>query len=404
MRFTDEKGTALGLIGAAARGCPEVPGSFAPTGDGDLRPAVYAPEASYTETAASALASLFPEDLDPLLAERLAARAFAEPPAIHGPDADILVLDYSSGPSGSGADMETALLAGILAGVARRGGPRLLLADGSGPEGEALSEAIDGVRDLSLVLLYPQGQAASGLRSQRLARQGGQVTLLSVRGDRGAVEGLIREAAGRSLAGMAVTAAGPANPARVAARIVSLATSFSLLRTGIAGDLYYGIRGGDGLGLAACLWAWRLGLPLTGIILSVGEKGVLGIEAAGRNLVDRFDADRPGVIRSLAMLEPVDRETALRSRAALEAAGGPALDLASAMTLAAAERSLDAGLRGHARIVVPLGALPRWDEASGPDASGDYPGGGLRDARVDAEIGPSLPELERALTAGGLFG
>ncbi|MGA2546117.1 MAG: hypothetical protein ABSF43_06195 [Rectinemataceae bacterium] len=393
MQFIDGKDGILGLMDAAARGYPATSGAFAPTGNGDLRPAVYAPEASYTETAASAVAALFPEDFDPLMAARLAARAFAVAPERSEHTEDIVIADFTSGPSGSAADSEAAFLAGILAAVARRSGPRLLLADGTGPEGAALSEAIVGLRDLRLVLLYPADQAASGVRSQRLAREGGQLSLVTVHGDGLAVDRLIREAAGKTVAGMAATAAGPANPARFAARIVALASTFSMLRIGVASDFFMGIGAGDGLGFAACLWAWRLGLPLTGIVLSVGEKGVLELDAAGRDLVDRFDAERPGVIRSLALLQPVDRESALRSRAALEAEGGPALDLASAMTLVAAERSLEAGLRGHARILVPRGADPRWD------ASATSPGIGLRDARVDAEIEPTLTALERALTA-----
>lgn len=378
---------------AAARGSPATAGAFSPTGDGDLRPAVYAPDASYPETVASAMAALFPEEFDPLMAERLAVRAFATAPERYERSEDIVIVDFASGPSGSLADPEAAFLAGILAAVARGSGPRLILADGAGPEGAALSEAIVGVRDLRLALLYPEGQAASGVKSQRLVREGGQVSLVGVRGDGLAVDRLIREAAGKTVAGMGATAGGPANPARFAARIVALASTFSMLRIGVASDFFIGIGGGDGLGFAACLWAWKLGLPLTGIVLSVGENGVLGLDGAGRYLVDRFDAERPGVIRSLALLQPVDREAALLSRAALEREGGPSLDLSSAATLVAAERSLDAGLRGHARIMVPRGADPYWDAAR------TGPGVGLRDARVDAEIEPTLAALERALTA-----
>ena len=406
MRFIDGKKGALGLFDAAARGYPATQGVFAPTGDGDLRPAVYAPEASYVETAASALAALFPEDFDPLMAGRLAARAFPTAPEWDESLGDIVVADYAAGPTGSAADPEASLLAGILAAVARQGGPRLLLADGAGPEGAALSEAVAGVPGLRLALLYPEGQAAGGVKSQRLAREGGQVSLFSVRGDSRAVDRLIREAAGKDLAGMGATAAGPANPARLAARIVLLASTFSMLRRGVASDFFMGIGAGDGLGFAACLWAWRLGLPPMGMVLPVGEKGALGLDEAGGELVDRFDADRPGVIRSLALLQPVDAGSARTSRAALEAAGGPGLDLASAMALVAAERALDAGLRGHARILVPRGADPRWDAdpgaaqgtASDSRSSPASPGVGLRDARGDAEIGPSLRELERAFT------
>jgi threonine synthase len=395
MRFIDDKGELFGLMDAAARGSPLSGPAFFPAGDADLRPAVYAPDSSYQEAASSAIAALFPEDVDPLMAERFAARAFAVTPAEREYRGDILVADYTAGPSASVSDCETALLAGILAGFARHGGPRLLLADGSGPEGASLAEATAGLRDLSLVLLYPEGQEARGIKGQRLAREGGRAKLLTVQGDRRAVEGLIREAAGTKISGMGVTAAGPGNPARVAARIVMLAATFSILRKGARGDIFMGVRAGDGLGFAACLWAWRLGLPISGIVLSVGEKGVLGLEPAGRFLVERFDSDRPGVIRSLALLQPVTRAAALRAREAFLASGGPDLDLASAMSLAAAELALEAGLQGHARIVVPFGAAASWDPFNEGRAG---PSSGLRDARVDAEIGPSLSELERALT------
>jgi threonine synthase len=394
MRFIDEKNELFGLFEATASGYPSVGAAFSPAGDADLRPAVYAPEASYVETASSAIASLFPEEVDPLMAERLAARAFPLVPASRSFGKDILVADYTAGPSASAADSEASLLAGILVGVARHSGPRILLAEGSGYEGAALSEALAGLRDLRLALLYPAGQAARGIKGQRLSREGGHVKLISVRGDRAAVGRLIREAAGKSLAGMGATAAGPANPARFAARIVTLASTFALLRKGIAADLYIGIRAGDGRGLAACLWAWRLGLPIGGIVLAVGEKGVLGSESSGRFLVERFDKERPGVIRSLALLQRVERDEALGARDRLIAEGGPGVDLATAMTMAAAERALEAGLGGQARIIVPYSVGYLWEEGGGTGG----PEGALHDARVDAEIEPSVIELERALT------
>jgi hypothetical protein len=394
MRFIDEDGGILGLIDAAARGYPPSAGFFSPLGDSDLRPAVYAPESSYADAAQSATAVLFTEDVDPFMAERLAGRAFSLTPPCYEPGEGILVADYCSGPSASDADSEAGFLAGILASVARRAGPMLLIADGSGREGAALAEAIVGASELKLVLLYPEGRSASGVKGQRLAREGGQVSLVSVRGDRPAVDRLIREAAGTRIAGMAVAAAGPANPARFAARIVALAATFAILRKGSVGDFYMGVRAGDGLGLAARLWAWRLGLPITGIVLSVSEKGILGPDPWGRSLVGRFDAERPGVIRSLALLQNADREAALGCRAALASEGGPPLDLSSAMTYVAAQRSLEAGLGGHARIIVPLDADPAWEEGGVPAG----PRGGLRDARLDAEIGLSLDELSRALS------
>jgi threonine synthase len=393
MRFTDVSGATIGLSEAASLGLPASSGCFAPAGDGDLRPAVYAPEASFSETAAAAVAALFPEDIDPFAADRLSARAFPDCPPRFESD-ELVVVDLATGPSACGLDFEAAFLAGLL--LSRKEGPRLLVADGSGAEGAALSEASAGARGLSLVLLYPEGAPARGVKAQRLTREGGNVRLVGVGADRAAIQALVREAASKGIAGQGVTAAGPYNPARFAARLILLVATFSCVRRRIASDLFIGVRGGDGLGFAACLWAWRLGLPLPGIVLSVSEKGVLGIDPSGKELVDRFDAERPGAIRSLTLLQNVDREAALRSRSELSARGGPNLDLASAAGLAAAERSLEAGLRGHARILVPRGADPRWEE---PEDLSAEPPVGLSDARFDAEIEPNLAALERALTA-----
>jgi len=394
MRFIDEGGGIRGLLDAASLGYPAAAGFFSPLGDSDIRPAVYAPDSSYADAASSSIAALFAEDVDPFMAERLARRAFASAPPSFEAGNGIVVVDRSRGPSGSAADSEASFMAGILSSAAKRSGPIMLLADGSGFEGAALSEAVAGTRELSLTLLYPEGCPASGVRGQRLAREGGAVRLISVRGDKRAVEELIRQAAGRRIGGSCVAAAGPANPARFAARIVSLAASFAELRKGNAGDFFVGVRAGEGIGLAACLWAWRLGLPISGIILSVSEKGILGPEPWGKGLVGRFDAERPGVIRSLALIQGADRASALASREALVLKGGPRLDGSSAYALVAAERALEAGLAGHARIIVPLDADPAWDEGHG--AAG--PRGGLRDARADAEIEPSLPELEGVLS------
>ncbi len=217
--------------------------------------------------------------------------------------------DYASGPSGSSADAETAFLAGILAVAARRGGPRLLLADGTGSEGSSLSEAIAGIPDLRLALLYPEGHAR---RAEFEASASHGKAARSSSSPSAAAAPPSTASSARRRAGSSPARASPPPvpriPARFAARIVVLASTFSILRKGAAADLFMGIRAGDGFAFAACLWAWRLGLPIKGIVLSIGAKGVLGLDPAGRILVDRFDAERPGVIRSLALLHPVDHD------------------------------------------------------------------------------------------------
>jgi threonine synthase len=405
MRFASDAGPEIGLVEAAALGRPEGGrGPFFPTGEDDFRSAIYAPELSYSDFAASAISALFPGDIDPMLALRLAERAFPSAPEAFALDEELTVVDLSAGASASSADPGAAFLGGLLASAAKAGGPRLVLADGSGPEGAALSEALDGIEGLSLALLYPEGSRAAGVRPPRLEREGGSARLIAVRGGPERVRALLSSSAGRRFGGRVVTLAGPSNPARLAARIIGCAAVFAAQRKGATGELYIGLRAGDGIGLAACLWAWRLGIPLTGAILNggggadpaAGQEEALGPDPDGRALASRFEDERPGVIRSLVRLPAVDPGKAFAARAELDSAGGPPVDLGTSAAIAAAAEVLDQGLRGHARILVLSERHPVWSE------EGTRPpralSGAMFDARPDAEIGPSLAELEAALS------
>lgn len=404
MRFKNGAGAALGLVEAAALGRPEGGGGpFLPAGEDDLRPAVYSPESSYSDFAASAISALFPGEVDPMLAHRLADRAFPSPPESFDVDGDLAVIDLCSGASASSADPGAAFLGGILAVEARTRGPRLVLADGSGPEGAALAEAMAGIEGLSLALLYPEGSRAAGIHLSRLEREGGSTRLISVRGGSGEVRSMIAAAAGRRIGGKAITIAGPANPARLVARIIGCAAVFAALSKGATGEIYFGLRSGEGIGLAACLWAWRLGIPLTGAIIpideadgaSAGPDAAFGGDPDGRALASRFEEGRPGLIRSLVRLHEADRDQILAASGRLEAAGAPPLDLAGAAVVAAAEQVLEHGLRGHAKVLVLSERHPSWsgEGASLPRALS----GAMLDARPDSEIGLSWRELESAL-------
>jgi hypothetical protein len=113
-------------------------------------------------------------------------------------------------------------------------------------------------------------------------------------------------------------------------------------------------------------------------------------EARGAELLERFNREYP--LSSLVMGSEVsftagDRENALRLLP-----DGLALDSTSALALSAAEAALAdglAGLAGHARIVVPRFADPRWDQATKVDAPLPDP----------AAIPPSLEALSSAIAA-----
>ncbi|HRY54010.1 MAG TPA: hypothetical protein P5142_05245 [Spirochaetia bacterium] len=398
---------ALGLALAALRGQAGPGRGYFPVGEADLRPALYAPASSFPDFAAAALTALFPGELDPFLAERLAAAAFSLPPAAFPYGEELLLLDFAGGPSGSTADYGAALLAALLAEEGP-GTERLLLslaprAEAGGAEAAeaaALAEALAGRGGKAggfahrLVILKPRGSKLRGIGPSLLASAGGPVLIIDLEGSREEAAALVGAAAGAELAGRPLTAAGAANPARFAARIVLHAAAFSLASRGSAGEILHAFPPGDGFGLAAALWGWRLGLPESGLLLAEPRGGSAG-PGRGSELVERFGAENPGALRALVRGQAVDREEAAAAAAALAAAGGPELDAGSALALAAAERALEAGLRGQARLVVGREALPSWDAGA---ASAEP----LPEPPADASIAPGLEELERALA--GLLG
>jgi threonine synthase len=405
MRFKYQAGQSLGLVEAAALGRPAGgEGPYLPTGEDDLSSLIYAPQSTFSDFAASAVSALFPGDIDPMLALRLAEKAFPSAPNAHPLDDNLTILDLATGPSASSADAGTSFLGGILAAEARASGARIVLADGSGPEGAALAEAMSGIEGLSLALLYPRLSRAAGIRPARLERAGGATRLIAVRGGPGEVRALLAAAAGRRFGDRAVTVAGPSNPARLAARIIGCAAIFASLRKGATGEFYLGLRADDGVGLAACLWAWRLGVPLTGAVLplldasgrSTGAEAAFVADPDGRALASRLEEGRPGLIPSLVRLPVVDDGRILEARELLEKAGGPPADRGSTAAIAAATAVLDQGLRGHAKIIVLSERHPCWSEEGGvmPEALR----GAMLDARPDEEIDATLEDLEGALT------
>ena len=398
-KSTTGTGLARSLSEAAAWGYPGPQGTFAPSGEGDIRPAVYAPESSFTETAASILSTLFTEDLDPLAADRLAERAFPVAPPIVQADEAIPVIDFTQGATGSSADYGAGLLVG-LAEARARGGRRQLIVAFDGAWGSALVEAASDVESLRVLLLCG-GEEVEGIKPQRLAREGGRTLLVGLRGSQRERLAFLRSLCGKSAAGYDFVVAGPGNPVDLAARIMLHAATFADLRRGSSGELYAALPVGSSLALASALWAWRLGLPLTGIVVPQTDQAGAARDRAFEDVVERFRAERSGLVGSILSYRTVTEAEAFEARDALLSNGGPRLDRAASFALAAARRSLVPALRGYSRVAVASHAQPFW-ERSAAWRCGNRPAAlasALAGARLDATIGPDAKEFEDLLAS-----
>lgn len=378
MRFASTRGgSPLSFIEAALQGYPEDGGFFLPDGEADLRSAVYAPANGFADAAALAAAEILSEALDPLAALDLAQSVFSCEPGLHFVRDDILVLDLARGPSACAADYAASFTAAIFRRFCRPG-QDLLIAAVEGREGSALSSAFGSPGpDLPLILL---GSADSQIRlpEAELLRNGGKVILLQVKGGLNAARELEREAArssssakaalGSPFSGRRFIACGAATPVRLLGRCLLLVGLFSLARRGLSGDLIVTAPPGDLLGLVTGLWTWSWGLPVTAFLLPrrAGEpsSGLLldllsgygeGVESAGAEFLERFDAEYP--LGSLVLRAETGKDLA---PGPLTLPDGLALDEASGLAFASSRMALEAGLTGHARIVVPRFSDPDW--------------------------------------------
>ncbi len=392
-------------------GYPGPEGVFALSGEGDVRQAVYSPESSFTETAAILLSTLFTEDIDPLLADRLAERAFSEAPAIVGREEAIPVVDLAGGPTGSSADYGAALLAGLLSARPKKGERRLIAAF-PGPWGAALVESASDIESLEVLLICGE-EDIRGIKAQRLAREGGKVLLVGLRADRKGRVDFLRSLCGRRLAGRDVVVAGPGNPVDFAAHLILHVAAFADLRRAAAGEIFAALPAESSLGLAAGLWAWRLGLPLSGLLLPHADRPLAEADPEFGELVDRFGSERSGLLGSILSGQDVSEAEALAARDELAARGGPWLDRSSSLALAAARRHLVPELLGHTHIVVSRHGHPYWERPSAPGgalwkAAAGAPterpaglAGALADARLDATIDADPKRLEALLESFG---
>lgn len=397
MKFASSKGgESLPFIQASLRGYPEAGGVFIPSDEPDIRASVYAPSSGFEDTLSLSLAELLADELDPLSILDLASSCYSREPGHHPVDEDILVLDLGQGPSASSADYAASFSAALFSRILK---PHdIVIAAAEGREASALAQAFaSAARGLSLVLLKPAGAPSFRIPDGCRACSGGQTLIVEV--DAGILEcrELERRAALSGFGERRISPCGNMTPVWLLGRSLLLVGLFSMARHGLAGDLIVTAPPSDLLGLVTGLWAWSWGLPVSSFLVprrpgEAGSGSIPGlpggsggsVESPGAEFLESFGREYP--LASLIVGSEVDPATEMASRVLPD---GLVLDKASAFALAAAKSALEAGLSGHARIVVPRFSDPSWDLPF-PAATGSLPG-------FDARIAPSLEELFRAL-------
>ncbi len=426
MRFSSTRNPALraSLFEAAVEGFPRDGGLYVPASEPDLRSLIYSLGGSlpYRDLASLASSAVFGDDLDPLEAARLAEAAYTFSPGIRSLDESTSLVDLSTGPSGSFKDYGMTFLAALLASRPESGVRTVLLAT-TGDTGTAAAEAFRSVGNLRLVLLYPEGRV-QGVRRELLARNGGFVEAVRVRGGFEACRTLVRRAFERSGERLRLVPATSANIARLLAQVFYFLYAFVFLRDRNPGDFLAAVPSGNLGNLISGLYAWRWGVPITGFIL-IGPPGPQSSEALMRYLFDPLSgedapapytaddpenreriralaAGNPGVLRTLLYPMAVDQREASRALLRLRRDHGIFTGPETARAWAAARRALDEyRLSGGAQVAVFADSHPAKHAAEVERACGELPPGEFPGVSEpfppDAEMPADLGALEAFL-------
>ena len=166
MRFIDENGALLGLIEASRAAIPLRLASSRPRATPTSGRRSTPPRPPIPEAAASTIASLFSEDVDPVMADRLASAPSPKPPpaASEARTSSWRTIVGSLGSSPTPKRPSSP----AFSRSPRRGGPRLLLADGSGSEGSVPFRKLSPeCRNSGSRCCIPKAEAARRCRIRR---------------------------------------------------------------------------------------------------------------------------------------------------------------------------------------------------------------------------------------------
>ncbi len=280
MRFSD--GTAasasLDLAAAGIRGFPPGSGVYAPSEGIDIRFLAYEGELPAIQAATLALDLLLPEGTPVGAAADLARSVEAQ---------------GSGNQNGSLADRLSLSLAGFLCPEVSEAAFEVRPVCLVSLEGEALRSLAEACMSygLPLVALCPEA-GIRGLPPGLLARAGGSVFAIGVKGGKEAID-LLEHGAGAESGPFRLLPLGSGSPLRFVGKLVHLIVRFLEERRGFSGELYLSVPDRDEEAIAVALWAWSWGLPLTGILVPEEMPAPSSVGGHARALLARFMEAHP---------------------------------------------------------------------------------------------------------------
>lgn len=257
-------------------------GLFVPAQFPDLRRWIlYTNEKTpFASIAGSLTSACINDEFSPIVCETIASKAFPFNPELKKLDENFYLLDLTKGPTGSHSDFEISYLVNSLETMfALNGGEATFLDVTTGEIGVSLTKAIRGKKHLKAILVYPKG-CARGLEEEDFIWNGGNIYPVEFVGDVENCRTLVREIFADSafVKENHLTVANSANIGRLMPKMFFYPFAFSRLKEKVSSNIYYAMDSENFSGLVAGLYAWKLALPMGGLITPMTTELTLDIE------------------------------------------------------------------------------------------------------------------------------
>ncbi|MDR2601301.1 MAG: pyridoxal-phosphate dependent enzyme [Spirochaetaceae bacterium] len=260
---------------------PKTGGLYVPASMPDVRHIIYAMDERtfYPDLLAPLTASLLESEMDSAAARRVSDNCASIQPELQVLDERFSILHLCRGPTGSFKDFGITFLSAVLEEIAPKDEHLVVASSVVGSLGTSLAHAFGMRKNISCVLLYPQGDFY-GLSPQMLQRPGGGGNIIPIRLKNSSPDDcaalltdLISDEqwTGR----YPTTSANAINPSIFLPQSFYYVYAFIKLKKLLTGELFFSVPSGHFGNLISGLYAWKFGLPVNGFIAAMNVNNAL---------------------------------------------------------------------------------------------------------------------------------
>jgi threonine synthase len=209
--------------------------------------------------------------------ESILKTAFPFQPKLKKINNYLWILELFHGPSHSFKDFGVGFLASVLSAIAGRIDKRItVLTATSGDTGSAVAQAFYGKHNIDGIVLFPAGRISSIQRKQ-ITTLGGNITALEVKGSFDDCQKMVKTAFNDSelRETLFLTSANSINIGRFLPQMVYYAYAAALLFKEQKAAPVFVVPSGNFGNLAAGLYAWKWGLPVSHFVAATNANDVI---------------------------------------------------------------------------------------------------------------------------------